>query len=174
MLFISTVNHSNCRTMLFINHEGCVNTLQSECSKFYEEHGKNFCFCIYLLPPNKTFIFTTQRFLYKVKKGRVKIILQQIKIAPFCDIFKPLPATMFLFSFSIEIVSFKHDQIEDEMTFLVLLLQARTAGTEVVQVGFPASTPRTTRPLWFAGDRFPCCDLLVLSWTPSTNIICLS
>jgi len=29
------------RTMLFINHEGCVNTLQSECSKFYEEHGKD-------------------------------------------------------------------------------------------------------------------------------------
>jgi len=29
------------RTMLFINHEGCVNTLQSECNKFYEEHGKD-------------------------------------------------------------------------------------------------------------------------------------
>ena len=96
-----------------------------------------------------------------MKKGRVKIILQQIKIAPFCDIFKPLPATMFLFSFSIGIVSFKHDQIEDEMTFLVLLLQARTAGTEVVQVVFPVSTPRTTKPSWFAGCSISKCNVFL-------------
>ena len=87
-----------------------------------------------------------------MKKGSLKIILYQIKIAPFDDISKLLPATMFLFSFSIEIVPPKHDQIEDEMAFLILLLQARTAGTEVVQVGFPVSTPRTTRPLLFAGE----------------------
>ena len=28
------------RTMLFINHEGCVNTLQDECQEFYRSHGR--------------------------------------------------------------------------------------------------------------------------------------
>jgi hypothetical protein len=27
--------------MLFINHEGCVNTLQDECERFYTEHGQD-------------------------------------------------------------------------------------------------------------------------------------
>merc|ERR1712126_348555 len=29
------------RTMLFINHEGCVNTLQDECLAFYSNHGQD-------------------------------------------------------------------------------------------------------------------------------------
>lgn len=29
------------RTMLFINHEGCVNTLQDECQEFYRSHGRD-------------------------------------------------------------------------------------------------------------------------------------
>merc|ERR1712127_805440 len=28
-------------TMLLINHEGCVNTLQDECQAFYTSHGKD-------------------------------------------------------------------------------------------------------------------------------------
>ena len=30
-----------CRTMLYINHEGCVNTLQYECDQFYKIHGQD-------------------------------------------------------------------------------------------------------------------------------------
>ena len=47
-----------------------------------------FVFCIH--SPNKTFLFTNQRSLYEVKKGREKITLHQIKIAPFDDISKLL------------------------------------------------------------------------------------
>jgi hypothetical protein len=29
------------RTLLFMNHEGCVNTLQEECKRFYAELGRD-------------------------------------------------------------------------------------------------------------------------------------
>ena len=29
------------RTMLNVNHEGCVNTLQFECTEFYAVHGQD-------------------------------------------------------------------------------------------------------------------------------------
>ncbi len=40
-LLLMAVPSDCCRSLLFINHEGCVNTLQEECRQFYAELGQD-------------------------------------------------------------------------------------------------------------------------------------